>query len=270
MFSFIDYQNKQSSKDSNDMYSSIVSKQILPLFDNLFDQSRFFIIKSSNVENIKTSQMHNEWATTFSNQKRVNEAFQGKEFIILIFSANKSRSYQGFAVMSSYVSDKIASFWNNENGVKLGGCFSVQWLVTCELSFQKVTNLTNSLNNENVIKSRDTTELDKVVGRQLCQMCIEKEAEEVSTTNRGYHYNIEFGLPKLYEEIKKNKDKNDNKNNRQALGFPQANNINLSNSLPGMMPGNAFSPQMLLQFQLYAKKQILEEKYRERSRDRNN
>lgn len=176
-------------------------------YDNLFKISRFFIIKSSNVENILTSQMHNEWATTVSNQKKINEAFQSKDYIILVFSANKSRSFQGFAVMTSFVSDKIASYWTNENGVNLGGCFSVQWLVTCELPFQKVSNIINPLNNESVIKSRDTTELTKEIGVQICQMCLEKELEEISNQNRPKHFNIESGLMKVFEDIKKNKDK---------------------------------------------------------------
>lgn len=215
---FIDFQPVKLNKDSNELYATSYYKQNLSLYESLLENSRFYIIKSSNIENIKTSQMHNEWATLVNNQKKINDGFQGKDYIILIFSANKSRSFQGFAVLTSYVTDKIASYWNNENGVNLGGCFSIQWLVTCELSFQKATNLVNSLNNENVIKSRDLTELDKTVGKQLCLLCVEKEAEEIMTQNKTPHFSIESNLSKLFEEIKRNKERDRDRNGRWKVG----------------------------------------------------
>jgi hypothetical protein len=127
----------------------------------LFENARFFVIKSSNKENVDLSQKHNEWATTVTNQKKLNEAFQSKD-VILIFSINKSGSFQGYAVMTSFISDKVSTIWQNEYSVKLGGSFSIHWLCICEMPFVKVKNLTNPLNsNELIIKSRDTQELPK-------------------------------------------------------------------------------------------------------------
>lgn len=82
----------------------------------LFDNCRFFIIKSSNKENVDISQKYSEWATTVSNQKKLNEAFQNSN-VILIFSVNKSGNFQGYAIMSSFISDKVSNIWQNESSV---------------------------------------------------------------------------------------------------------------------------------------------------------
>ena len=146
----------------------------------IFEQSRFFIIKSSNHENIITSKLHNEWATTIMNQKKLNDAFFQKE-VILIFSVNKSGYFQGYSLMTSFISDRVSNLWNNDYSVKLGGTFSIQWLVECEMSFNYVKNLNNPFNNnETVIKSRDTQEIPKEIGIQICQMCYEIQ----SNTNK--------------------------------------------------------------------------------------
>jgi hypothetical protein len=143
----------------------------------IFDNARFFIIKSSNKENVELSQKYSEWATTVTNQKKLNEAFQNKD-VILIFSVNKSGSFQGYAIMNSFISDKVSNIWQNESSVKLGGSFSVQWICTCEMPFTKVKNLINPINNEPIIKSRDTQELPKDLGILLCNYCNEQEKYE--------------------------------------------------------------------------------------------
>ncbi len=138
--------------------SDLTISQQNPHF-KLFEKARFFIIKSSNRDNINTSKLHNEWATTIANQKKLNDAFLQKD-VILIFSVNKSGFFQGYAVMTSLISNKVSSLWNNDYSLKLGGTFSIQWLIECEMPFNYVKNLTNPLNNyEPVVKSRDTQEI---------------------------------------------------------------------------------------------------------------
>lgn len=152
--------------------SDLTISQQNPHF-KLFEKSRFFIIKSSNRDNINTSKIHNEWATTIANQKKLNDAFSQKD-VVLIFSVNKSGFFQGYAVMTSFISDKVSSLWNNDYSVKLGGTFNIQWLTECEMPFNFVKNLTNPLNNyEPVVKSRDTQEIPKEIGIQICHLCYE-------------------------------------------------------------------------------------------------
>lgn len=188
--------------------------QLIPLASNtnesspyntLFDNARFFIIKSSNKENVDLSQKYSEWATTVTNQKKLNEAFQNKD-VILIFSVNKSGMFQGYAVMTSFISDKVSNIWQNESSVKLGGSFSVHWVCTCEMAFAKVKNLVNPLNSEPVIKSRDTQELPKDIGTLLCNYCNEQEKyENMYKTNKSVLLNDEI-LKNIYENVKKSRE----------------------------------------------------------------
>jgi hypothetical protein len=170
-----------------------------------FENARFFVIKSSNKENVDLSQKYSEWATTVTNQKKLNEAYQSSN-VILIFSINKSGNFQGYAVMTSFISDKVSNIWQNESSVKLGGSFSVQWLSICELPFSKVKNLTNPLNsNEFVIKSRDTQELTKDIGISLSNYCFEQEKYDNAYKNKQSFVDIEI-LTKIHDDIKKSRE----------------------------------------------------------------
>ena len=171
-----------------------------------FENARFFIIKSTNKENVDISQKNSEWATTQSNQKKLNEAFQSN-YVVLIFSINKSGCFQGYTIMTSYISDKVSSCWLNENSVKLGGSFTVQWLCQCEFPFTKVRNLVNPINNnEPVIKSRDTQELPRDIGTILCNMCFDYEKGEAAYKIGKHQLTDEATIQKLLDEIKKNKE----------------------------------------------------------------
>jgi hypothetical protein len=175
-------------------------------YGSLFDNARFFIIKSSNKENVDLSQKYSEWATTVNNQKKLNEAFQNQN-VVLIFSINKSGNFQGYAIMTSFISDKVSSIWQNESSVRLGGSFSVQWLSICEMPFSKVKNLVNPLNNnECVIKSRDTQELTKEVGIVLCNSCFEQEKFEITYRQVKPNVNDNEMMSKVMEEIKINRE----------------------------------------------------------------
>lgn len=73
--------------------------------------------------------------------------------------------------MSSPISNKVGVFWKNTETIKLGGCFKVQWITTNTLFFNRVANFSNSYNdNEPLKKSRDGTEVDPKVGREVCLM----------------------------------------------------------------------------------------------------
>lgn len=171
-----------------------------------FENARYFIIKSSNKENVDLSQKYSEWATTVTNQKKLNEAFQNNN-VILIFSVNKSGSFQGYAIMTSFISDKVSNIWQNESSVKLGGSFSIHWLSMCELPFNKVKNLVNPINNnESVIKSRDTQELPKDIGITLCNLCWDQEKFENSYKSIKPVYCDPDIINKINEDVKKSRE----------------------------------------------------------------
>jgi hypothetical protein len=139
-------------------------------YEKALDTARYFIIRSSNQENIFISRQQNEWATTRSNEGKLNEAFNSSRFVFLIFAVSKTFHFQGVALMTSATSNKGGSYWKNIDTIKLGGCFKVKWINYSILSFNRIANLTNPYcDNEPVKKSRDCTEIEPKVGKELCQ-----------------------------------------------------------------------------------------------------
>lgn len=64
-------------------------------------RTRFFVVKSFNFDSIQTSIEHNVWSTSPGPTKKLANAFKSADNVVLIFSVNESRSFQGFAVMES-------------------------------------------------------------------------------------------------------------------------------------------------------------------------
>ena len=86
--------------------------------NSLLEGSQFYIIKSSNRENIEKSKKNSVWATTLINSNKLNEAFK-KGKVILIFSASGTQSYQGYAIMTSCTADSPSNLWQIENIIYL-------------------------------------------------------------------------------------------------------------------------------------------------------
>ena len=191
---------------------------------SLIEGSQFFIIKSSNKENIEKSKKNSVWATTIMNSNKLNEAFK-KGNVILIFSVNGTQSYKGYAIMTSCSADTSSNLWQIESNIKLGGDFSVVWLCNCELNSSKAKHLLNSKkNNDPVNKSRDCTELSQNCGYELCKLCFEKEKKDLENNPQQTKVQINKQLiDKINEEIKNNRNKQLKKNNKTL------NNVNEKN-----------------------------------------
>jgi len=109
--------------------------------------------------------------------------------------------------MTSYISDKVSNFWQNESSIKLGGSFAVQWLCQCDFHFSNVKHISNPLNNnESIIKSRDTQELPKELGVQICNLLFEKEKAEIAQKPGKSQILDDPTITKIQEEIKKNRE----------------------------------------------------------------
>ncbi|KAF3915904.1 hypothetical protein AA313_de0204079 [Arthrobotrys entomopaga] len=72
-------------------------------------KERYFIVKSLTLEDLDTSVSNGIWATQTHNEPALNEAYLSTESVFLIFSANKSGEYYGYARMVSEISDQVAS-----------------------------------------------------------------------------------------------------------------------------------------------------------------
>ncbi|KAK8567782.1 hypothetical protein V6N13_105729 [Hibiscus sabdariffa] len=135
--------------------------------------SRYFIVKSCNRENLDLSVQQGVWATQRSNEAKLNEAFDSAENVILIFSVNRTRHFQGCAKMTSKIGGSVGGGnWKYAHGTALyGRNFSVKWLKLCELSFHKTRHLRNPYNENLPVKiSRDCQELEPSVGEQLASL----------------------------------------------------------------------------------------------------
>ncbi|CAG8908777.1 unnamed protein product [Penicillium egyptiacum] len=66
---------------------------------------RYFIVKSLTVEDLELSKQSGIWATQSHNEAAMNQAFETTDYVYLIFSANKSGEYFGYARMMSAISD---------------------------------------------------------------------------------------------------------------------------------------------------------------------
>ncbi|RCI07939.1 hypothetical protein L249_5844 [Ophiocordyceps polyrhachis-furcata BCC 54312] len=70
---------------------------------------RFFILKSLTMEDLELSVRTGIWATQSHNEESLNTAYKNYDNVYLIFSANKSGEYFGYARMVSEINDDPAA-----------------------------------------------------------------------------------------------------------------------------------------------------------------
>ncbi|KAL3818139.1 hypothetical protein ACJIZ3_004044 [Penstemon smallii] len=140
---------------------------------NRLNNTRYFIIKSLNHQNIQLSIKKGIWATQVMNEPILDEAFQNSGKVILIFSVNMSGFFQGYAQMMSSVGWRRDHIWSQGSGKNnpWGRSFEVKWLRLFDLPFQKTLHLKNPWNDYKPVKiSRDCQELPQDVGEALCEL----------------------------------------------------------------------------------------------------
>jgi len=71
---------------------------------------KFFILKSLTVQDIEASVRNGIWATQSHNEDAFNKAYENNVNVYMIFSANKSGEYFGYARMASRISGEPVSF----------------------------------------------------------------------------------------------------------------------------------------------------------------
>ncbi|KAJ6445750.1 exonuclease [Purpureocillium lavendulum] len=80
-----------------------------PMTDGTSQQDRFFILKSLTMEDLELSVSTGIWATQSHNEEALNSAFKSADNVYLIFSANKSGEYFGYARMTSEINEDPAA-----------------------------------------------------------------------------------------------------------------------------------------------------------------
>ncbi len=100
-------------------------------FDELFKNTKFFLIKSNNHENIDIAKSESAWATITSNESRLNKAFFDYNNVILIFSVKESGKFQGYARLCSSSDPRTHVDWvlpPHMSSTLLSSPFKLDWI----------------------------------------------------------------------------------------------------------------------------------------------
>ncbi|KAL9607876.1 MAG: hypothetical protein Q9167_007254 [Letrouitia subvulpina] len=140
---------------------------------------RYFVIKSFTAQNVVAAQRDCIWATQPKNLEVFTEAFNGCRHVILIFSVNNSRAFQGYSKMLSLPSADIpAPEWQSRLLWQSTHPFRIEWITIAETRFHRVAHLKNALNEgQMVLVGKDGQEIEAECGRSLCEL-IDEEALE--------------------------------------------------------------------------------------------
>ncbi|AWP14850.1 putative ATP-dependent RNA helicase YTHDC2 [Scophthalmus maximus] len=126
---------------------------------------RYFVMQSSNIRNIEISKQSGIWSTTTGNKTKLTEAFLSNCHVVLVFTAQYSGCFQGYACMVSDISREISQDWDFTGLEKVYG---VEWIHRESLPFECTQHILNPWSdNEAVQMSSDGQELEPQAGRQL-------------------------------------------------------------------------------------------------------
>lgn len=184
------------------------------------DDTRFFIVKSFNEDNVLNCIRDSTWNTQLHVGKHLSHAFQSSENVILVFSINRSKAFQGYvsntskpffpiravigsprnlhltkapvqARMESLPGSVLTPNWQETINWELAGAFKIRWLAICSTRFQKIGHLRNSYNeNLPVLIGKDGQEIESQCGWALLEF-IDAEAEELLSAWNDVHHREE-------------------------------------------------------------------------------
>ncbi|KAL2262762.1 hypothetical protein VTK26DRAFT_152 [Humicola hyalothermophila] len=152
--------------------------------------TRFFIVKSFNEENVRQCMEDNLWITQTQNVQTLTSAFAKCKNVILFFSINKSRAFQGWARMVSAPSpDTPRPRWVKGIHWEVSDPFRVQWLCKTTVEFWRIGHLKNPYNNDlPVLVGKDGQEIEGSCGTELLR---EMEAYVESLGGKDHHHHHE-------------------------------------------------------------------------------
>ncbi|XP_055910004.1 YTH domain-containing protein 1 [Eupeodes corollae] len=174
-----------SAGDGKPAKTSSKSYDYMTKLNYLFRDTRFFLIKSNNADNVTLSKSKNVWSTLPQNEANLNQAFKESRNVLLIFSVNESGKFAGFARMSGQSRRDIPQVaWVLPPSISvkaLGGVFELDWICRKELSFTCTAHLYNIWNDGKPVKiGRDGQEIEPKVGAELCRLFPEDENIEMT------------------------------------------------------------------------------------------
>ncbi|KAI9759443.1 MAG: hypothetical protein M4579_002357 [Chaenotheca gracillima] len=72
-------------------------------------KDKYFVVKSLTMEDLELSVRNGVWATQSHNEAALNKAYETAENVYLVFSANKSGEYFGYARMASAINEESSA-----------------------------------------------------------------------------------------------------------------------------------------------------------------
>ncbi|KAG5681904.1 hypothetical protein PVAND_011309 [Polypedilum vanderplanki] len=167
-------------KDSKESKPGKKSYDYMTKLNYLFRETKFYVIKSNNAENVRISKQKGKWSTLPQNEQNLNQAYKECRNVILIFSVKESGKFAGFARMAGESRHDVPAVeWELPPGISakaLGGVFEIDWICKKELSFTCTTHLHNPWNDGKPVKiGRDGQEIEPKVAEELCRLFPEDE-----------------------------------------------------------------------------------------------
>jgi hypothetical protein len=133
---------------------------------------RYFLIKSWNYENIETAQRECTWCTQTKNEDLFVDAFRNSTHVILIFSANNSHAFQGYARMQCLPGEPGVAdpTWRKYLHWPTTKPFKIRWITKGNSSYRVAGDLRNPLNDDSMVfVGRDGQEIPDYIGLELCE-----------------------------------------------------------------------------------------------------
>ncbi|KAE8378242.1 YT521-B-like domain-containing protein [Aspergillus bertholletiae] len=97
--------NNDGAVDNDQTGNMLVTKIVDSKYSSPRIPTRYFIIKSLSKDDLELSRQSGIWATQAHNEGNLNQAYQTTDNVYLIFSANKSGEYYGYARMMSLIQE---------------------------------------------------------------------------------------------------------------------------------------------------------------------
>ncbi|KLT45073.1 hypothetical protein CC85DRAFT_241360 [Cutaneotrichosporon oleaginosum] len=143
-----DHPHSQSSSSNHKSSASFASTNSSFLVHHF--PKRYFILKSLTISDLEEAVKTCQWKTQRHNQPILDQAFRTSQEVYLIFGANRSGEFFGYAKMP------------DDGGADgLAAPFQLQWVKIAPLSFFRTRHLRNPWNGDREVKvSRDGTEVE--------------------------------------------------------------------------------------------------------------
>ncbi|KAJ3288021.1 hypothetical protein HK104_008364 [Borealophlyctis nickersoniae] len=142
--------------------------------------TKYFIMKPTRLENVRRSQKIGLWCIHTDVRKRLRDAYHVTETVILFFTVEETRHFQGYAKMTSNVGEVEDASWEGKQGDP-HNTFSVEWLKIVDVPERSLVSIRNkSTNDYPVTACRDGQEVHFTAGVQVCALMDQMAAEQVS------------------------------------------------------------------------------------------